>query len=158
MKTVSEVFLTFHPLRPILNRNTIKISYCTMSSMEQQISGINKKKLHSGESVEPDLSCNCRVDPCPLQGRCNVKNIVYHATVTQQNNCQSKVSSYYGLTARKCIERFRQHKRSFRVEFLNTDTALAEKVWAHKQNNIVHNVTFDIHKVAQSHNPGKSAC
>ena len=142
-------------MHKILNRSTVKLSHSTKSSIEQQISGQNKKKLHGGEAPEPNLTCNCREEPCPLQGQCNVKNIVYHATVKQSN---MKDQSYYGLTSRKFIERYRLHKRSFRQEFLEKDTTLAEKIWELRRDNSEYSVNFEIFKITPSYMPGSPTC
>ena len=125
-----------------------------MPNMEQQISGLNKVKLRGGDTPEPDLTCNCRENPCPLQGKCNVCDIVYNATITHNNS--AKVSTYVGLTSCKFIQRYRLHKRSFNHEALNKDTTLAEKVWELKQSNCQYSVNFKSEKIAQSYTPGKA--
>ena len=156
LKTLNESFPKSHPLHKVFNWNTVKISYCTMPNIEQQISGLNKMKLRGGDIPEPDLTCNSRENPCPLQGECNARDIVYNATITHNNS--TKVSTYVGLTSCKFIQRYRLQKRSFNNETLNKDTTLAEKVWELTKSNSQYSVSFKIEKMAQSYTPGKPSC
>ena len=55
--------------------------------------------------------CNCWENPCPLSGTCNTKDIVYSASLTNNND---EKFVYKGITCRKFIECFRLHKRSFK--------------------------------------------
>ena len=70
-----------HRLRSTLNRNTVKVSYCTMPNMAQMISRHNQKLLVPKETL--DKECNCRnKNSCPLEGKCKTSGVVYQATVT----------------------------------------------------------------------------
>ena len=73
-----------HKLRKICNRNTLKMSYSCMPNIKSIISNHNKRILEESVTTE-EKPCNCRdTSNCPMNGRCNVKTIVYTATVTPQ--------------------------------------------------------------------------
>ena len=73
-----------HKLRKICNRNTLKTSYSCMPNMKSIISNHNKRILEESVTTE-EKPCNCRnTSNCPMNGRCNVKSIVYTATVLPQ--------------------------------------------------------------------------
>ena len=66
-----------------------------MPNMKAAITRHNIKVL---KKKIPEFGCNCTGHcwPCPLGGRCLVKNVVYKATVTTDN---SETSMYNGLTS-----------------------------------------------------------
>ena len=57
LKLIDENFPKNHPLRKVINRNTIKVSYKCMPNMKQKISAHNFK-VQKGEKVQPDNGCN----------------------------------------------------------------------------------------------------
>ena len=73
-----------HKLQKICSRNTLKISYSCMPNMKSIISNHNKRILEESVATK-EKPCNCHdTSNCPMNGRCNVKSIVYTATVTPQ--------------------------------------------------------------------------
>ena len=94
MKLVTKSFPPGNPLRKIFNRNTLKISYSGAPSIAKIISGTNKKIL--APPKEEERMCSCpSTKTCPLDKKCLSKNIIYEASVTQNN--QQKVNKYTGL-------------------------------------------------------------
>jgi hypothetical protein len=101
-----------HPLHPLFNRNTVKISYRCLPNLGQIISKHNskvtKKLLDAKENVQQNpqnlqqnqnLQNNCNYqnkEKCPLLGQCQTKSEVYQATVLSEG---SKNQTYIGLTA-----------------------------------------------------------
>jgi hypothetical protein len=77
-----------NPLHKILNRNCVKVSYSTMKNMEWIIMNRNRQLLQQHVGVtdpQPSRPCNCRPRDranCPLQGKCQMKSVVYKATVS----------------------------------------------------------------------------
>ena len=107
---IIKTFPRNNPLAPIVNTNTIKISYRTLQNMGGEISRHNKKLL-SEEEEAPAPTCNCRAankHRCPLPNSCTVSNVVYGATVT--NEVDSSVETYTGLTANPIKLRIRKHE------------------------------------------------
>ena len=99
-------------LAPIVNTNTIKISYRTLQNMGGEISRHNKRNLGGTEdAVAP--TCNCRAalkHRCPLPNSCTISNVVFGATVT--NEADNTVETYRGLTANPFKKRVRPTSRS----------------------------------------------
>ena len=95
LKLIKEEF----PLHPIFNKNTLKVSYCSMKSVKDIINSHNHKLLANKEqhSAQDQLTklCNCRSKTdCPLQGKCLLSAIIYQAKVSTQVGEES----YIGLT------------------------------------------------------------
>ena len=94
LKILDESFPERHPLRKIMNRNTVKVSYSTTPNIDKFISGRNAKLLASEKQVQ-EKTCSCRKNAtCPLDGKCLEENIVYHAEVSQLGNT---TRNYVGL-------------------------------------------------------------
>ena len=73
---VSLHFPKGHPLRPILNRSTIKVSYCCCKNMEQTIKSHNSKIINSKNREDRGGGCNCQrrnKENCPIENNCNQK-------------------------------------------------------------------------------------
>ena len=98
LRIVCECFPRGHALRPIFNRNTLKLSYSCMPNVKSTIDAHNKRLLkqpNSREAISDANLCNCRKkEDCPLENQCLTKGIVYQATVTTEQGSES----YVGLT------------------------------------------------------------
>ena len=102
-----------------------KLSYSCMSKVKSIISRHNKAQI--GKSLNPPEeikdNCNCRIkNSCPLEGNCNVRNIVYQAEVVTP---QSK-ETYIGFGNRTFKQRYRNHTCSFRNERYKNVTGLTD--------------------------------
>ena len=100
------------------------------------------------------MTCRCNENPCPLQGHCNVKNIIYEASLnsnTPQNPPEK--FTYIGMSCRKLIERYKIHKRSSKNENINS-TTLSNKLWELKNEQKTPSVNFKIKKLAKSYELG----
>ena len=53
--------------------------------------------------------CNCHKYPCPLKGNCQIKNVIYQATVKSEND----EKTYVGLTGTTFKARWSNHKTGF---------------------------------------------
>ena len=96
------------PLKKLLNRNTVKVSYCCMPNMEAIISTHNKKVLRP-PTTTTNPGCNCRGGPvnCMLGGQCQTTNLVYKCTVSAPGRDNKH---YIGLTSNTFKERYGSHK------------------------------------------------
>ena len=140
-------------LRPICNRNTIKLSYCCMNNMETIIKAHNSKIL-SNTTRRPD-TCNCRdKSKCPLDGKCTAESVIYEATVTTA----SSIKKYIGLTANTFKSRFYQHQNTFRDPTKKRSTALSSYVWDLEAQKTPYTITWKIKKRAQSYSPRTHSC
>ena len=52
-----------------------------MPNVKCTIAGINKAKLEKPDVTDDTILCKCRQTPCPLDGNCEKKDIVYKAVV-----------------------------------------------------------------------------
>ena len=85
------------------NRSTVKVSYSSMPNIARIISWHNKKVTGSSTNMETK-GCNCRSQPCPLEGKCKTTNLVYRSTV----EAAGTTKQYIGLTSNTFKERFTQ--------------------------------------------------
>ena len=109
LEILDECFPPSHPLRKILNRNNVKVSYSTTPNMEKIISGKNAKILNTTE--KETRKCNCPgTKKCPLDKKCLESCIVYQATVTAPSQ---DPKTYIGLTSTDFKARLGNHKQSF---------------------------------------------
>ena len=101
LKAVSSSFTKGHPLYPIFNRNTIKISYRTTTNMAQIVARHNTKTMNTTRNTTPDpkpvKDCNCNKAnlPCVMGGKCVPGNVSYEGAVTRLDN--GKTEYYTGL-------------------------------------------------------------
>ena len=113
------------------NRNTIKVSYCTMPNMQSIISSHNRKMI-SPPDRPVTRSCNCRSrDNCVMAGQCLTTNIVYKSRVTTADDFKE----YIGLTSNTFKERYNNHKSSFKNTNKAHSTSLSSYIWELKNNN-----------------------
>ena len=82
LKLVNKHFNNKHKFKKIFNKNTLKISYSCMPSLQTIINSHNRKVLSSAETRNEE-TCNCKVkENCPLQGNCLTANNLYKATLS----------------------------------------------------------------------------
>ena len=79
------------------------------------------------KDVKESKLCNCRVkSECPLNGQCQVINIIYKYTVLSPN----KPNKVYLETAEGDFkERLYNHRKWFNNEGSTNDTTLSKYIW-----------------------------
>ena len=76
-----------------------------------------------------DNSCNCRDRTCcPLDGKCQLSNVVYLAEISTVENPQHK-RFYIGISKNKWKSRYYIHTRSFRNRSSDNHTTLSRHHW-----------------------------
>ena len=141
LELISVCFPKNHTLSKIINRSTIKISPCCLNNVQSIISGQNKTKLNDNPlENDPTENCTCQQVPCPLSGKCNIKDIVYKAEI----NNTPQTYFYYGSTSGKFISRFHIHKGSMRHRNSRNHTALSHKVWQLRDEGLDPQVSYSI--------------
>ena len=130
-----------------------------MPNMANIIASSNKNKIEENEKISSGeknsiKGCKCRENPCPLNGNCEVNNIVYKASVICE---QEEEKVYYGLTSTKFIERFRNHKSSFTHRNRHI-TTLSKEVWRLKNIRKSPQVKFSIFKCTNTIQAGGKKC
>ena len=83
-----EEFWEEHLPHPVFNKNTLKVFYCRMKSVEDIIDSHNHKLLANKEqhSTQDQLTklCNCQSETdCPLRRKCLLSTIIYQAKVRE---------------------------------------------------------------------------
>ena len=158
LQLIDKCFPPNHPLYRVVNRNTVKISYRCMPNIGKIISSHNKSILKTEEVVEPvNPGCNCgaNMDPCPMEGGCLVNNVVYKATVTDQD---SKVETYTGLTGSTFKKRYHGHTHSFRHRNSKTSTTLSSHIWSLRDQNKNFDLGWEVIDRASTFNPISKKC
>ena len=140
IKLIKKHFPKHHKLHKIFNSNTIKLSYSCTTNMKNIIKQHNAKLLKKETEEEVKL-CNCKnKENCPLNGKCQIKNIVYKASVTSDEDQKL----YYGTSEGEFKSRFNNHTKSFRNRRYINDTELSKHVWYLKDNNIDFHIDWEI--------------
>ena len=160
---VNSSFPESHALKPIFNRNTLKLSYSCMPNVKNAIDAHNKAQLKK-PAAEPPKNCNCRDKPnCPLNGGCRAKGIVYQATVTTPRTGPNNTNNYHsetyvGLTDTEFKLRYANHKQSFSNQRLRNATELSKYIWSLREKNIEYKITWKILGKAHSYSNRTKKC
>ena len=164
LKAVSSSFPKGHPLYPICNRNTIKISYRTTTNMAQIVTRHNTKIMNKSQVTTPDpkpvKECNCNKSnlPCVMGGKCVAGNVIYEGAVTRQDTGQTEY--YTGLSEPSWKLRWNNHKTNFKIDTKanRTATCLSKHIWKLKDKQIKYSIKFKQLAKASSFNPVNSTC
>jgi hypothetical protein len=134
--------------------NTIKLSYRCTPSISTVISARNAKLL--ADPPAPDIkTCSCpKTKKCPLEKKCLSKNIIYKATITQDNH---KTETYTGLTSNTFKARLGTHKTSFKNPNVN-QTSLSNHIKKLENKNITHSIKWEILSSAKPFSPVSGIC
>ena len=155
LQLIDNCFPIGHKLRQVMNRNTIKISYSTMPNVGQIINSYNKRKLRGCSNGLHNLTCSCRNIVCPLQGKCNTKDIVYLARVVENSK---EEAAYIGMTSEEFRKRYSKHIQSFKNSKYKNETTLSRKIWNMKEDGLDPTVNFEILKQSKSYQAGDRSC
>ena len=155
LEAIDKCFPPNHPLSKILNRNSVKISYKCMPNMKQAITKHNYEVQRSEPNL-PIEGCNCRVNtPCPMDGNCLAKEVVYKAKVVDQDGA---ISTYTGLTGNTFKERYNSHTGSFRKRKKEHSTTLSTHIWKLKDDQKNFQIDWKIIDRGKSFNPSNRKC
>ena len=101
-KLLNKHFPRGHKFYEIFSKNIVKLSYSSTKNMASVIAMHNRSILNPNDQV---YSCYCRVrNDCPPQYNCLTPEIVYQATVTNNNDDAEKI--YYRLCETTFKERY----------------------------------------------------
>ena len=110
-----------------INRTKVKVSYCTRANVKSHICKHNAKILNKEETTTDEEMCKCRnKNECPVPGNCEVKSVVYEASVQIPN---MEIKTYIGMTKNKFKTRYGQHKSALKNKESPQATALSKYVW-----------------------------
>ena len=166
-----------HPLHKIFNRNTVNLSYPMMPNLGMLIKGKNKRILedhirseHEKDEIKKQgeekktrgrpktiirKDCTCqRNKPCPLEGNCNVTDVVYQATILLEDS----TSKYYVGQAKDFKERYRNHLATFRNKNIAQICNLKDYIWELKESGLVFTLSWKILRKSKAYKPGDRCC
>ena len=159
LRIINKNFQPNHPLQKILNKNTIKVSYRCMPNLKNHIDKHNSKVLNQERSNnQTEVRCSCRgnrKETCPIPGKCTTPSVVYRTTIRRHDNCA--VDCYTGLTGDPFKTRFYKHQSDIRTG-KRTASKLASHVCRLKDNNVQHDISWEIVTRAPSFNPTSKMC
>ena len=154
LNLVKTSFPPDHPLRKICNRNTVKISYRCTPNIGSAISAHNKKLL-TPPTPEETKTCNCKEkENCPVNGKCTKTEVIYRATVTEEDG---NVNTYTGLTCNTFKKRWNAHTYSFNHPEAN-QTTLSTHTHTLKDDNVKFGIKWEIIGQAKPFNPVSGIC
>ena len=117
-----------------------------MNNIKVIIQKHNKKTLNNVFNKEEKSktndtpTCNCRSkNSCPLNNNCLIKNVIYKATVTSNN----EIKEYIGSTGNTFKSRWYNHNHSVN-NYKENGTELAKYIWFLKNNNIEYDIKWSI--------------
>ena len=153
LKLLDKCFPPSHPLRKIINRNTVKLSYSCTPNMEAIISSKNSKILAPPEEEKRSCSCPDKTK-CPLDQKCLTNDLIYNAEVTEADG---KTRNYTGLASTTFKIRLGIHKQSFKNKDIN-QTSLSKHIWNLKTKNIDYSLKWNILDRAKTYSPVTKTC
>ena len=155
LKLIDKHFPKYHPLRKILNRSTVKVSYKCMPNIRQQISRHNQC-VKKAEEVQTQPGCNCRnSENCPMDGQCQVDHVVYGATVIDSS---ANKSTYTGLTRGTFKKRWYKHNSDFNSEKYQHSTTLSTHIWDLKSAGQDYQISWKVIDRGAEYNPVTRRC
>ena len=156
LKLLRDHFPKDSPLKKVVNSNNVKLSYRCMGNFKQKIAAHNSKiQKQAQPNVPPGCNCTGQMGPCPLQGQCLVKSVVYGAEVSDSNH---DVQTYTGLTSNLFKQRFYKHRSSFLHESEEHETTLSSHIWDLKRKNLDFDIQWNIKGKAPPFNPVSRRC
>ena len=108
--------------------------------MRGQVSRHNNKLL-AGDTVEQVDPCVCRDFPCPLNGLCETRNVVYQASVTTPDDGHTE--HYVGVT-NHFKSRYGGHRSDMNHSDGRKNSTLAKYVWTLKDANRQFDISWRI--------------
>ena len=159
LRLVDKHFGNNHKYHKIFNRNTVKVSYSCMDSMENVIKQHNKKVM--GEEKPIQRPCNCPIkENCPLGNKCLYTNVVYSAVVNHTDSSSNKVVSktYIGLSEPEWKQRYGVHRHTFNYRSTDNDTSLSKYIWNVRDKGYEPSVKWSILGRASGYNKSSKTC
>ena len=161
---IDKHFKAGNPLKNIMNRSCIKVSYRCLPNIGARIAGHNKKILRKAEEKKAEAvktgvkPCNCqksKVAECPTPGACNTDGVVYKATVSSSDGRKE----YYVGLAKNFKLRFAGHKATLKTKPDSLKTTLSTHFWKEKEEGKDPEVTWELLDTGlEDYNPTSGRC
>ena len=101
-----------------------------MPNMQAQVRRHNDRISREDTPEVVDL-CNCTQFECPLNGRCQMTNVVYQATVT--NTDDGHEETYIGATTHFKTRFWKQRTDMNNINYRSKGTTLSSYIWKLKE-------------------------
>ena len=149
-----------NPLRKVLNRHTVQLSYRTMANLGKIIAGHNAKVLDDKLNIQRPFNsnCNCRggTKNCPMEGaRCLDTCTVYQATVSAVGKVEE---TYIGLSKPPFKSRYGNHKSTFKHSQKRMKTTLAGYIWKLQDEGVPYNIKWETIATARAFTASSKKC
>ena len=134
MQLIKKHFPKDHKLHKIFNKNTLKLSYSSMSNIKTKINARNRDILWNTPSKNAK-QCNFQQkENCSMNGAFLKESLVYYATINC-NNKNYKPNLYKGSCKTSFKKRDSNRKKSFNLPLYKHDTKLSTGYWNLKWSN-----------------------
>ena len=112
--------------------------------MRSKIAAHNRRVLFGGEETNHGGGCNCHIPiECPMEGECQVSDIIYKAEVLKEGEGRGEGHAYIGMASGEFKRRWYNHRQSFRDEGKEKSTELAKFIWNLKRRRVNYSVHFE---------------
>ena len=163
LSILDECFPVNHPLRRVLNRHTVQLSYRTMPNLSKIIAGHNAKVMANNGDDLPvqrphNSNCNCRGGTinCPMEdARCKDASVMYQATLVEQGKPDE---TYVGVSYPSWKLRYNNHTASFRHKAKKGESGLAGHIWHLKDQGRDYTLRWRALARLPSYNPSTNSC
>ena len=128
--------------------------------MKTKINQHNRKVLKiTGKKTSQNVkTCSCpRNNVCPMDGICLEKDILYIAHITSDLH-NYKTKEYKGICSTTWKERYGNHKKAFKNDIYEKDSALSEEVWRLKRKECQYHITWKKDRYFPSYTPENMKC
>ena len=185
-KIVIRCFPKDNRLSKVINKNTIKTSFCTTANLAAKIKQHNDKIIRKQKQMldKNKKTCSCgKNDICPLEGKCLTSSVVYNAEVRvlgrQKLNAQKlkmleniekldkakndvfkpkEFEFYTGLTEGTLKAWNYKYNFDFRHRDFEKRTNLSKYIWKLKDHFYDYSIKWKILSLAKSYNPASKSC
>ena len=110
---------------------------------------------YSSNDLPHERLCDCRDEPCPVEGQCLTENVIYQASVKRLDT--QHIETYVGLSGPPFKLRYRVHKGNIRNSN-ESGTKLSKYVWTLKRENINFEIKWKFIAKASSYTPASQKC
>ena len=129
--------------------------------MDNIIKAHNSKtltKFYENDNEGNTKECNCRRgNICPLEKRCQIKNVVYQAKIYPEGDT-SKYKLYIGISKGPWKMRYYAHRHSFRHRSCRNKTALSKYYWLLKDRGKTPIITWNVLTTANTSRSFRDKC
>ena len=122
---------------------------------EEKVKQKEKKPTRGRPKTIVKKDCTCqRNHPCPLEGKCNLKNVIYQTIV----NLDNVPDRFYIGQAKDFKLRYNNHQQSFRNKNLDENCNLKDEIWELKESGRSFKLKWKILRHCKAYMTGDKSC